>query len=559
MRPLSLLFILGVVALARPDEARAQRLYRFETGGALGFQKFDTETELASSIAVTGRLGYWIIRQVTLEGEVSFAVPKSSNGKTVNVLTLGGAGLYNFSLGLYNSIYLKGGFQSVSYGSCPDSIAPSTICGSTTALLAGLGGRYALSPTMLMRGEVLMSRSSSPSFSNLSFNLGLSWMLGSKPLNDTDGDGVYDRYDRCGGTPVGAIVDNRGCPTDTDKDGVLDGIDRCPNSPSGSTVDAVGCPKDADRDGVLDGIDKCENTPAGAAVDATGCPSDADNDKVPDGLDRCPNTPAGATVDRLGCPGDQDNDRVFDGIDRCPNTPPGATVNAFGCPPVIDSDRDGVVDAADRCPNTPPGTTVNVFGCPPILDSDRDGVPDAADLCPGTAANTPVDQNGCPLTPSDTTRRTAPTRQADTTARRVPPARQADTVKPNLSPAPSQPAGPGGPRSWTVPGNAFAIRSAVVRPAVHAQLDSIAAALRSNPDLKVEIGGNAQDRLPPEDNLKLSTDRAQAIRLYLLGKGVRGTQLTIKGYGSTNLITPDSTDLARVRNRRIEIKVITEP
>lgn len=538
MRTLSLLFLLTLAGTALPRTAAGQRLYRFEAVGAPSYNTFDSATELGSSIGFTGRFGYWFLRKVSAEVEGSFAVPKSRNGQTVNVATLAAAGLYNFPLGFYSSVYLKGGYGKVNYGNCPDSVAPSKICGSSTALLAGLGGRYALSPTLLARGELLLSNSSSssPSFTNVSFNVGLSFMLGSKPLNDTDGDGIYDRYDRCGNTPVGAIVNNSGCPTDTDKDGVLDGIDRCPNSVAGSAVDAVGCPKDTDRDGVLDGIDRCEGTPAGATVDPTGCPADSDGDKVLDGLDRCSNTPTGATVDRLGCPGDQDNDHVFDGIDRCPNTPAGATVNSFGCPPVIDSDRDGVVDAADRCPNTPPGTTVNTFGCPPLLDSDKDGAPDAADLCPGTPPNTPVDESGCPVTPAPK------------------PAQAVDTIR-----RPAQPGTPTGPGNWTVPGNAFAIRSATLRPVARALLDSIASVLLATPNLKVEIGGNAQDRLPPPQNTKLSADRAQAIRLYLLNKGVRGSQLTIKGYGDSNLITQDSTDLARVRNRRTVIRPVPEP
>jgi outer membrane protein OmpA-like peptidoglycan-associated protein len=292
-------------------------------------------------------------------------------------------------------------------------------------------------------------------------------------------------------------------------------------------VDAAGCPKDTDRVGVLDGVDRCGETPSGALVDATGCPSDADNDKVLDGLDRCPNTPAGATVDRLGCPGDQDNDRVFDGIDRCPNTPLGSTVNAFGCPPVIDSDRDGVADAADRCPSTPAGTRVDAAGCPVLPDADGDGTPDTGDLCPATPAGTRVDAYGCPLA--------AP------------------------SPAPADSTTPATRAGWTVPGTAFALRSAVIRPVVRPLLDSIARTLMGEPALRVEIGGNAHDRLPPADNLRLSTDRAQAIRLYLLSRGVAGTQLVIKGYGATNLITPDSSDVARVTNRRTEIRVITPP
>jgi OOP family OmpA-OmpF porin len=58
---------------------------------------------------------------------------------------------------------------------------------------------------------------------------------------DMDGDGVPDRYDRCGNTPAGCKVDDYGCPWDTDQDGVCDGLDQCPDTPPGEVVDAEGC------------------------------------------------------------------------------------------------------------------------------------------------------------------------------------------------------------------------------------------------------------------------------------------------------------------------------
>lgn len=126
-----------------------------------------------------------------------------------------------------------------------------------------------------------------------------------EPDKDSDGDGVYDKSDKCPNTPRGAIVDKDGCPIDSDKDGVPDGIDKCPNTPAGVKVDAFGCPPeeaDSDNDGVLDTKDKCPNTPAGAKVDENGCPLDSDMDGVPDYLDDCPNTPMGVKVDAKGCP-----------------------------------------------------------------------------------------------------------------------------------------------------------------------------------------------------------------------------------------------------------------
>ena len=538
MLRLSSVGLLALLIMGVPGRAEGQRLYRFEAGAAGSYNSFDNATELDGTVGGVGRLGYWFWRFASVELEGSFASASSQNGQSVNVVSFAGSGLYNLPLGLYNSAFVRAGLGRIGYGSCPDSIAPSTICGSAMALIGGVGGRFAISPTMMLRAEVLMSRSSSPSFSNISISAGLSWMLASQRLADTDEDLVFDRYDRCAATPLGAIVNRNGCPSDTDGDTVLDGIDRCPNSQQGATVDAAGCPKDTDRDGVLDGVDRCADTPSGALVDGTGCPSDADSDRILDGLDRCPNTPAGATVDRLGCPGDQDNDRVFDGIDRCPNTPLGTTVNAFGCAPVIDSDRDGVTDSADRCPNTPSGSRVDANGCPVLPDADGDGTPDTGDLCPNTPANTRVDAYGCPVV-----------------AAPAPPA--GDTA---AAPAPANPTAAAGTRGrWTVPGNAFAIRSAVIRAVVRPLLDSIVTELKAAPKLRVEIGGNAYDRLPPSENLKLSTDRAQTIRLYFLSKGIPGTQLLIKGYGSSNLITPDSSDVARVLNRRVEIRVVTSP
>jgi OOP family OmpA-OmpF porin len=61
------------------------------------------------------------------------------------------------------------------------------------------------------------------------------------PAPDQDRDGVYDRLDRCGNTPRGAVVDEWGCPIDSDSDGVYDGLDKCPGTPPGEAVDANGC------------------------------------------------------------------------------------------------------------------------------------------------------------------------------------------------------------------------------------------------------------------------------------------------------------------------------
>jgi OOP family OmpA-OmpF porin len=163
-------------------------------------------------------------------------------------------------------------------------------------------------------------------------------------VKDSDRDGVSDRHDKCPDTPIGATVDENGCPKDSDGDGVYDGLDRCAGTPTGAKVDAQGCPVDSDGDGVPDGIDQCANTPKGATVDAKGCPVDSDGDGVPDGIDQCASTPAGATVEAKGCPIDSDGDGVPDGIDKCPNTTKDVRVDSNGCPIEVNEKETQLLD-----------------------------------------------------------------------------------------------------------------------------------------------------------------------------------------------------------------------
>ena len=139
---------------------------------------------------------------------------------------------------------------------------------------------------------------------------------------DTDGDGIYDKYDAC--PEVAGLEEFNGCP-DTDGDGIQDSEDACPNE--AGLAEFNGCP-DADGDGVPDKNDDCP-TVAGLKSLA-GCP-DADSDGVADNKDNCPNV-AGPAANN-GCPWpDTDGDGVLDKDDKCPNE--AGTVANNGCPEV---------------------------------------------------------------------------------------------------------------------------------------------------------------------------------------------------------------------------------
>ncbi len=65
-----------------------------------------------------------------------------------------------------------------------------------------------------------------------------------KPEIDSDGDGVYDKLDKCPNTPADSTVDVNGCKIsfDDDNDGVENALDKCPDTPAGTAVNANGCP-----------------------------------------------------------------------------------------------------------------------------------------------------------------------------------------------------------------------------------------------------------------------------------------------------------------------------
>ncbi len=279
-----------------------------------------------------------------------------------------------------------------------------------------------------------------------------------------------------------------------------------------------GKPRDSDLDGVRDWLDRCPETPLGAKVDAHGCPLDTDGDKVFDGLDKCPDTPRGCVVDKTGCSVDSDGDGVCDGLDQCPDTPKGATVDAKGCP--IDGDGDGVFDGLDKCPDTPRGCKVDATGCP--IDSDGDGVCDGLDQCDNTPAGLKVDANGCPIEISE-----RETELLDTGMIRLQ----------NIN---------------------FDTGKASLKPESFPVLDEVGRILQQYPALQIEIGGHTDGRGKPALNETLSQMRADSVLIYVRNTFplISPSQFTAKGYGPKVPVAPNTTELGRAKNRRVEFKVL---
>jgi outer membrane protein OmpA-like peptidoglycan-associated protein len=355
-----LVFCLSAV----PALCIAQHTHQFEIGGFASFTRYDRAFNLDNQIGGGGRLGYFFSRAISVELDLGFQQPTPRSGGTNAGLALGSGSLVLNMGNEHNLFYILGGYTRLQFGDNPAySFTDNGVHGA-------IGDRMFFGERVAARveGRAIYSPSTGLAGGNwaghIVGSLGLSIFTGPSGFRDADADGVADRKDACPGTPAGAVVDARGCPSDSDRDKVYNGLDACPNTVEGAEVDARGCPKDADADGVYDGIDKCPGTTTGARVDAQGCPTDTDRDGVADGPDQCPNTPAGATVDTTGCPVDSDHDGVPDGIDKCPGTPASTEVDTAGCQRASDADGDGIDDTKDKCPGTAAGTRVDAAGCP---------------------------------------------------------------------------------------------------------------------------------------------------------------------------------------------------
>ena len=286
---------------------------------------------------------------------------------------------------------------------------------------------------------------------------------------------------------------------------------------------------DSDGDGIDDSKDKCPKEPEDkdGFADTDGCPElDNDEDGIPDASDRCPmqaETKNGYRDDD-GCPdADKDGDGIPDADDKCPSEAEDKDgyQDGDGCPEP-DNDRDGIKDGADKCPNQAEDRDgfEDADGCPD-LDNDKDGIADTKDKCPNEAEtnNGFEDEDGCP-----------------------------DTVPEKVQKS----------FSGTMEGILFETGSAKIKKASNKVLDKAFAILEEFPSVRIEISGHTDNVGKSEDNMKLSQDRADSVKAYLVGKGIAADRINAKGYGDTKPVADNGNKKGRSQNRRIEFQVMRQ-
>ena len=95
-----------------------------------------------------------------------------------------------------------------------------------------------------------------------------------------------------------------------------------------------------------------------------------------------------------------------------------------------------------------------------------------------------------------------------------------------------------------------------VLPASYPALDELAAAMLDRPSLRIQIEGHTDNVGVELDLMELSWLRAQAVRNYLVRKGVALERIGVIGYGPQKPVTDNTTESKRQKNRRVEIRVV---
>ena len=101
----------------------------------------------------------------------------------------------------------------------------------------------------------------------------------------------------------------------------------------------------------------------------------------------------------------------------------------------------------------------------------------------------------------------------------------------------------------------FAFNSAELTSSAKTNLDKLATVLINNPDTNINIYGHTDNKGTAQVNQKISENRANSVKNYLISKGIASSRMITMGRGFSEPIASNDTDAGRAQNRRVEFAI----
>lgn len=114
------------------------------------------------------------------------------------------------------------------------------------------------------------------------------------------------------------------------------------------------------------------------------------------------------------------------------------------------------------------------------------------------------------------------------------------------------------PKDYVLDNVYFETGKSSLKATSYKALNDLVEVLKLKSAMVIEIQGHTDNVGKDEDNLKLSQDRADEVKKYLVSKGIDATRVTAKGYGATMPIADNTSDSGKAKNRRTSLKVLKE-
>ena len=114
------------------------------------------------------------------------------------------------------------------------------------------------------------------------------------------------------------------------------------------------------------------------------------------------------------------------------------------------------------------------------------------------------------------------------------------------------------PKTYTLKNVFFDTGKATLKKESYKALNDLVKVMELKNTLVIEIAGHTDNVGSYESNIKLSQDRANAVRNYLIKNNISNERIFAKGYGYTQPVADNSTEKGRQQNRRTEVRIIKE-